>query len=240
MKENDILIGAGLTAAESKVYLTLLDIGSSLAGNISKKSGIHRRSVYDILDRLIEKGLIGYIKKNNRKWFEITNPERLIELLKEKEDNIKDILPGLQLKHKMAKEKQETHFYKGKEGVKTVFEDQIKEGKEILIFGASKEGNEMLKYYFPHFDKRRIAKKIKLKVIFDESARNTKFVRKIPLSKTKFVPKEFASPTATNIYGDKVSIIIWSDNPMAILIAQKEVANGYRKYFELMWKIAKD
>jgi hypothetical protein len=145
----------------------------------------------------------------------------------------------LQLKHQMSKEKQETNFFKGKEGVKTVFEDQIKEGKEILIFGASAQANDIIKYYFPHFDKRRIQKNIRVKLIFDDGARKSDYIKNIPLKDVRYLPKEFASPTATNIYGDKVSIIVWSDTPIAILIHQKEVADGYKKYFELLWKIAK-
>src|SRR3990167_2347637 len=80
-----ILENLGLTALEAKVYLTLLDLGPSLAGLITRKSGIHRRSVYDALERLIQKGLVGYIVNNNRKYFEAANPERLSELVKEKE-----------------------------------------------------------------------------------------------------------------------------------------------------------
>ena len=65
MANETALEKAGLTKIESKVYLSLLDLGPSLAGQISKHSGIHRRSVYDALDRLAEKGLISYIVKNN-------------------------------------------------------------------------------------------------------------------------------------------------------------------------------
>jgi hypothetical protein len=43
-----------------------------------------------------------------------------------------------------------------------------------------------------------------------------------------------------NIYGDKVAIIHWSkERPFAILINEKDIAQGYRNYFELLWKGAK-
>jgi HTH-type transcriptional regulator, sugar sensing transcriptional regulator len=60
---------AGLTENESKVYLALIDLGPSLAGSISRKTGIHRRTVYDTTEMLIKKGLVGYILKNNRRLF---------------------------------------------------------------------------------------------------------------------------------------------------------------------------
>ena len=45
---------------------------------------------------------------------------------------------------------------------------------------------------------------------------------------------------ATNIYSDKVAIILWSkENPFAILIKQREIAEAYRNYFEMLWKTCK-
>jgi HTH-type transcriptional regulator, sugar sensing transcriptional regulator len=118
----DELKEVGLTDNESKVYLALLDLGPSLAGGISRKIGMHRRTVYDTTEMLIKKGLIGYILKNNRRYFEASNPNRILEILNEKQDLIGPIVSGLMEKFKGSKEKQETNFYKGKEGLKTVFE----------------------------------------------------------------------------------------------------------------------
>jgi sugar-specific transcriptional regulator TrmB len=235
MKMNEKLLEqAGMTSSEAKIYLALLELGSSLAGAITRKTGLHRRSVYDAIERLIQKGLVSYIKKNNRKYFEAATPQRLLENIKEKEDNVKEILPELEAKYKFVQEKAETVFYRGKQALKTVFDDQIKEGKEILIFGAASNADEIIKYYFPRYDRERIAKKIKIKAIFNE-----KLKKKPALAEIKYLPKEYRTHTATNIYGNKVAIILWSEEPFAILINQKEIADSYRNYFELMWKIAK-
>lgn len=234
-----VLEQLGLTKVESKIYITLLELGPSLAGQISRKSGVHRRNVYDATERLIEKGLIGYILRNNRRYFEATDPERILEILKEKEEKVNEILPNLKARYNSVKEKQETVFYKGKDGLKTIFEDQLNIGKEILILGASPLANEILRFYFKWFDKRRAKKRIWVRILFDESVK--KNIGKIPLSKVRYLPKDYSSPTAINIYGDKTAIILWSEEkPIAIVIKNKEISEGYRKYFELMWKIAKE
>ncbi len=227
----------GLTKIESKIYSALLELGPSLAGIITRKSGIHRRSVYDALERLIQKGLVGYIVKNNRRYFEASNPDRLLELLKEREEQVKTILPELKQKYEKTFEKSETLFYKGKNGLKTVFEDQLSVKKEILILGASPIANEILSYYFHWFDKRRIEKKIKVKLIYNESERKN---RKIKLAEIRYLPNEYPNPSAINVYGDRVAIIHWNkENPFVILIKDKEIADSYRNYFNLMWDIAK-
>ncbi len=158
------LKSAGLTDNESKIYLALIDLGPSLAGQISRKTGMYRRSVYDTIEMLIEKGLVSYILQNNRKIFQAANPERLLQIIKEKQNLIEPLISGLLEKYSKTKEKEETNFYKGKEGLKTVFEEQLNE-KEILILGASAKADEILKFYFKWYDLARKKKKIKARII---------------------------------------------------------------------------
>lgn len=232
-----VLKEIGLTDIEIKIYLMLLKEGSSLASDISKKTGIHRRTIYDSIERLIEKGLISYIKTNNRKYFEAVNPSRLSEILKEKEDNINKIIPELEGLRLIAKEKKETLFFRGKQSLKSLFDDQIRVGKEILILGDAINVNEILKYYFPRFDKERVRKKISIRMIFDESAKNNKELKKIPLAKLKFIKKEHISGMSVYVYDNNTAIVSWSENPSAILIKEKAISDGFKGYFEFIWNV---
>jgi len=224
----------GLTGNESKVYLALLQLGPSLAGNISRKSGLHRRTVYDTTEMLIKKGLLGYILRNNRRLFSASNPEKFLDILKEKENSVSEMLPEMISFYQSTKEKEETNFYKGKNGLKTVFEEQLKSGKEILILGASQSAFDILPFYFKWYDKDRVKKRIKVKILASSK------LSRIPLSEIKYLPEKYSSPLAVNIYGNKVAIILWKkDNPIAIVIKDNAISEGYRKYFELLWKTAK-
>ncbi|MEK6879235.1 MAG: helix-turn-helix domain-containing protein [Nanoarchaeota archaeon] len=237
MEIKEKLREAGLTENESKVYEALLRLGPNHAGIISRKTGLHRRVVYDTTEMLIQKGLIGYILKNNKRLFQASDPERILEIIKEKEENINEIMPSMRELFKTTKEKEETNFYKGKNGLKTVFEDQIQTKKEIQIIGASFLAYDILQFYFKWFDKRRVQNKIKTRIIFNNF--NNKKLR-IPLAEIRYLPEKYSSPLAINIYGDKVAIILWSkENPFAILIKDKAISKGYKKHFELIWKISK-
>src|SRR3990172_12873956 len=197
MDADRVLRDAGLGESEAKIYLALLKYGPSLAGSISRKTGIHRRNVYDVTERLIQKGLIGYIKKNNRRFFEAVNPEKFLDILKQKESELLDGLPMLKEIYLGKKEKEETNFYKGVEGLKSVFEDQLNENKEreILILGASRSASEILPFYFKWYNFERVKKKIKLKIVASE-----KFEKKIQLSEIRYLPQKYANPLAINIY----------------------------------------
>ena len=233
---SDVLQQLGLTKSEEKIFLTLLDYGAMLAGPLAQKAGIHRRNVYDALHRLIEKGLVSYIVTNNHHYYQAEDPQRLLGMVKEREIGINELLPQLQLKFKMSHEKQETLFYKGKEGIKAIFEDQLREAKPVHIMGGAKNASEILKYYLPKYTKQRTQKNIPLNILYSGKREKQD---KIPLSKIKSLPEGYGGLAATNIYAEKVSIIIWSEEPLAILIKNKDVAKSYLNYFTLLWGIAK-
>lgn len=227
------LTSAGLTENESRVYLALIDLGPSLAGQISRKTGMHRRTVYDTTEMLIKKGLIGYILKNNRRLFQASNPKRILDIVREKENILSPIISQLSEKFSSTREKEETNFYKGREGLKTVFAEQLG-SKEILILGASPKAYEILQFYFKFYDRERKEKKIHARIIA-----HSKEIKKIPLAEIRYLPEKYENPVSVNIYGDKVAIILWAQSPLAIVIKNKEISEGYRNYFELMWGIAK-
>ncbi|MBR9691565.1 hypothetical protein GOV06_02165 [Candidatus Woesearchaeota archaeon] len=94
-----------------------------------------------------------------------------------------------------------------------------------------------MKHDFLIFQKRKKELKIIARVILSESSRKTEQVKQA-YAKFKYIPDEFTAPTTTFVYGDKTAIMVWSENPIATLITSKEVADSYRKYFELLWKQA--
>jgi sugar-specific transcriptional regulator TrmB len=233
MYEN--LMAIGLTKTEAKIYVTLIGLGRAQAGIISRKTGIHRRSVYDALERLIEKGLVSWIRENEKRYYIAENPQKLSELVAIQKEEIDKVLPSLMASFEERKSKQETKFYKGVEGIKTIFEDQIEEGKPVYIIGAAYNAEEILKYYMPHYTSKRITKKLKLYLIYCGGKKTIE----VPYGEAKYLPESYASMVSTNIYADKVAIIVWSHEPVAILIKDKSISGAYKKYFDLLWETAK-
>jgi len=78
----------GLTGGEIKVYLALLELGTSSVGKIIKRSGISGSKTYEVLDRLSNKGLVNSIIKNNVKYFEPSSPDKILSYLEEKQEDI--------------------------------------------------------------------------------------------------------------------------------------------------------
>jgi len=244
MAEIDILEDFGLSEAEAKVYLALLEIGSTLAGPVIKKTGLHRGTTYQILQRLIEKGLVSFVIKSGKRYFEATHPNRFLEILKEKEEKIQEILPSLIQKKQLSKEKQEVNVYSGYNGIKTVCEnmlEELKDGGEYLDFGVSGLFREIMGPYWDLWQRKKKKYKIKSKCIFDETLKEKNpNLLKDYFGEARFHSHEFKSLTDTMIYNDKIVLFIWTAKPpIAIVIQNKENADSYRNQFNLMWKIAK-
>lgn len=226
----------GLNLSEAKVYLTLLKLGRAQAGEISKKSQINRTTIYDSLERLIERGLVTYIISANKKIFRPVKPDVLIEKIKETEKIATELLPELEDLYKKSKEKEESDIYRGRRGIKSILWDILKY-KQYIAFGSSGRFLEIMKHDFLMFQKRKKELKIKAKVILNKSAKKSESVQKAH-SQFRFIPDEYSAPTTTFVYDDKVAVIIWSETPIATVISSKDVAKSYKSYFELLWKQA--
>ncbi len=243
MDIKQVLEYSGLAGNEAKVYIALLDLGTALAGEITKKSGVNRTNVYDALDKLIEKGLVSYVIKANRKYFEATAPDRIIKFLDEKEEELKkkkklinSIMPEIELKRKLGREPQEATIYKGRKGLKSVTEDVLKTKKELLVFGAEGKFVELFTHYAAQWHKRRKKLGIPVKMIYNEKLRKKKLNAKFPILKMKFNAMLYETPATTWIYGDKVAVVVWSDQPICTLIRSRDVAKSYKQFFNVLWE----
>jgi len=235
------LLKIGLSEKETDLYLLIMKHKEIRASEISKIRGESRTHVYDTINKLLEKSLITYVVKNNVKFFKTTTPEKLLDYLKEKEAKIKEeekeilkIIPEIKkIKESIEKEETKIEIYEGKEGLKTVMNDILREGKDLVTWGATTKVEEYLPDFFIRkYLNERKRRKIRAKQLFTEFYG----VLKSPLSENRKLPKEFASPTTTAVYGNKVSIWLWMEVPKVILIENKDLANSYRKHFDLMWR----
>jgi HTH-type transcriptional regulator, sugar sensing transcriptional regulator len=243
--DTKILERIGLTGNEIKVYLALLELGQSTAGPITKAAGMHTSRVYESLLRLIEKGLVSFVIIANRKHFSAADPNSLQSYLDKQKEELQGILPELhRLKLEKARE-QSAEVYEGYRGVKTVYDNIIEElsgagGDEILVLGARAADESVIaRTYFKQYTARRIKKKIRMRMIFNDDARETgKFYADLPFTKVRYMKKGIITPATVDIYRNKVGTLLLSKKPVVFLITSKDVADSYRNYFNAMWEIA--
>jgi len=231
----------GLNHKEIKVYLSLLELGTATASDISKKTKILRQTVYDVILSLTQKGLIAYVAKSGKKYFEAARPDTFKYILKEKEIAIDEVLPKLESLQKMNKVKPKVEFYEGAEGLKTIYNDIIKNAKVLYEYGNAENFVKVLKLYFiENYIQRRVEAKIKLKLI-TEKEKATKDISKTNkkiLRETRSLPIMKDIKTLNYIYANKFVIITLTENPIGVIIENTEISEAQKKIFETLWHTA--
>jgi len=223
----------GFSTNEAKAYLTLATNGSSKAGKISKQANLDRSSTYNALKTLIQKGIVSYVTIGKTRWFQISDPKNIITYLDNKVDTAKKVIPKIDELHKQTKRKEDVTLYKGTKGIKTVFEDILRHADENLMFGSEGQFGQTMPRYEKQFSNKMKKRGVRVKSII----RTNREIRNKDKTKRK-IPSKTQSPVVTNIYKDKIAIIIWSETPEAILIQNKKASDAYRDYFTFMWKYA--
>lgn len=232
----------GLTEGQVKVYSAILNTGISSINIIHEKTGLERRAIYDIINKLIEKGLISYTVEKGKRAYLCSPPSKLKEEANKRIEALRGfekMIPSIEETYNASKPKISIEVFRGKEGIKTIFEDMLNY-KENYFIGGGYYIIDLLPTYWPQYNKRRI----ELGVKWYNLGRHETKVRKIPKKKlfwVKYLPKEFSgSPSVVFIFGDKIANVLWGEEWFAFMVQSKEIADNYRKYHKYLWdKIAK-
>ncbi|MBS3061902.1 MAG: hypothetical protein J4215_04955 [Candidatus Diapherotrites archaeon] len=232
------LMQLGLSETEARIYLSLLRRGAMQAGAISKEAQVNRTTTYDCLERLIADGIVTYSIEANRKVFHPAPPNRFLDLIKEQEKTAVELLPELERQYKARKETEETNIYKGKKGIRSILQEILKY-PNYEAFGSGGRFLEIMEHDFLAFQKRKEAKKIKSRIVVNQSARKTQGIREA-FGSFRFVSDEFTGgPVTTFIFGNNVAIVVWAETPFATVISSPEAAKSFKNHFELLWKTAR-
>src|SRR3990167_2908731 len=228
MQREEVLQNFGLTKAEVKLYIELLRIGEATANELAKHTNTNRTFAYDRLKKLLDSGMISYVIKDNKKYFKAAEPSQLLSILKEKEEQVRSILPELEQLKKPYKPGPKVELFSSKKGISTALNLILREKKEVLIHGSMSPFIKLMGSYFDIWNQRRIKEKIKAKILANENL-------SIPFSEIDLLSEEEKSNTATFTFGDKIVIAMWSDNPVAILIESEEIAKENVLFFNSLW-----
>jgi len=102
----------GLTENEAKAYETLLRLGKTSAGHISKESGVPYGRIYNVLESLEEKGLVKVVPEKTKKYVP-SDPSQLHDYVASRKQKLEEI-------EKKIKEYKTIYEEHGKEAVQVV------------------------------------------------------------------------------------------------------------------------
>ena len=247
----DVLYDLGFTKGEVEVYLALLKIGQSSIGKIVEVSRVTKSKVYDILNKLKNKGVVSSSVKDGVQFFNAAAPQFLLELVEREEEEIEktkieleEMLPSLIDLQTEASKQQRTEIFEGFRGLKNAFQvaaNEFKKGEEFLVFGVDNVLNAQQLRFFVDYHKKRVQAKVKTKVIFTANLRGVDeyHQKPDPYNEERFLDQTSAIPI--NIYKDIVIIPLLEkrEKETTILIRNERLAKGLRQFFYTLWDISK-
>lgn len=236
----------GLSPNEAKIYETLVEQGESNISKIAVATNIHRRNAYDAIHRLVEKGLCFQIISSTENKYNAVDPDKLLEIVSEKQEQITKALPDLKKKFQKREASEEVFIYRGVEGQKNIFRDMIRVGADSYFIGA-KGGwfEERFTASREAFFKEAAKKHIKFTQLFDHAVKTDlpNFPERWPkgVLQYRYLPKEYTTNCGIHIFGDYVISYIRSrlghiaEDPIFFITRSKDLADSYRTWFWYMW-----
>jgi len=242
------LLELGLSKGQVKVYSAILELGTAGLNEIHEKTGFERRAIYDIINKLIERGLIAYVSERGMRKYQCSNPRIIGEEIAEKRSVLDDLekkLPTIMSAYSVSKPKIRAEVYRGNQAMRTLLEEALDYEATYWIGGNSgveaQTGPEM-KRWFKKWTAKRVERKRFMYDLVDYGTSLEDFPpddiakHKKYLYKYCQLPEQLRSPMVIIIFGNKVAQILWSSQSFAFVLESEEIKDSFMKYFNYFWK----
>jgi len=229
-----------------------LQAGTGSASVIAQIADLNRITSYEALKRLSKKGFVKIRAKKNSsiKYFVPVDIAVLKDKLESKKIELDESIKIInEYKFEFGAlfasddDKPTVLFFEGKEGIKSVLQDTLKQShQEILSFSSAESLEEGFDNAFlNNYWKKRVALGIPTRGLLPKTSkamslfnpeRNLKELRRL-----KFVDsKVFNFKNEIDIYGSDIGIISYEKGKEhGVIIRSKSIADSMRSVFEVLW-----
>lgn len=249
MYEN-VFKALGVSSEEERLYISMLSLGVTTAGNLAKHTGFPRPSVYTIIKRLIEKGLVFESQKYNVKMFTPIHPDKIDSLFGEKkkelelsEKSFKENLPDIRSLLSDSYVSPKLEVFESREGLERVLKDMLlyRDIKTEAIWPIQTMIDTLSPEFFDRHNRERISRNIYTRAIWPENqvinfkkhpylGSGIDFKREI-----RIAPENIDFSMGYWIYGNKIAFLSSRKESFGFIIESAELAKTLRSQFEIVW-----
>lgn len=238
-----------INAHEKSVLSALFKGRGATVGALSKATFINRTTLYPILEKLLEKGLVTKIQTEGNTIFKAVSLPELSEWMKRKENEVKKASTDLMQwaknqshEHSVSLQTEIKH-YQGLEGVMSLYDDTWRENTGKIIYALtdyeraySVIGDTFLRNdYF----NQRIRHGVRVQSLLPESPIGKKELKmaKELLREMRFIDLFKNLGIEINIYDNKVAIFAFDKHhPSGVLIKNDIIADAFKNIFQYLWR----
>ena len=168
-----------------------------------------------------------------------------MKIINKKKKKFNKNLPVLIDLYKKTPQIPDIRYFEYASGIKKIMEEtlEIPKNSEILAYSSIDMAHKYLDEFVSDYLKKRIKKKIRVRMVAEDTTlarkqtkKDLQELRKSVLISKKDFPSGFNNEI--NIFSDKIAIISYKQM-MGLIIKSKDLADTQRTIFELAWKNAK-
>lgn len=237
-----------LNEKEKKIMAGLYKLGTCTVGALAKETLINRTTLYPIMEKLLEKGLVTQVGTEEKSFFKpISTKEFKDWVIRRKEEANKTgdhLLEWIKSQDSTKRTSlvSDIRYYEGLESVKSLYADTWRnnESKQLYCITDYKGAlDAMSEFFLKDYLPTRVKHGISVKNIVPESeeGRKAKKTAKEMLREFKFIKIFENLEIEINIYDDKTSIVAFDkEKPSGVLIKNEKIASAMKNIFEYLWK----
>lgn len=242
----NILKQLNFSEKEIDVYLAALAMTSASISNLAKKAGIKRSTVYVLLEKLKEKGLVSLSDKKGKQIFITENPEKLLKIVDQRKDELanqeKEIKKNLPKFKALAKKDTAIplfRYYEGKEAVWNIFNDIIESKQNASVVAAGQIYDVLgIKRFTKEIIQKRSQLGTEARIIADQHPENVKGWKegKTAIREYRFFPSDIILDASIYVYANKIAMIFLKDYLSGLIIENEKVFLVFKFMFDSLWK----
>jgi len=253
MKPNKILALFNLRPIEAELFQQLFASGQMTANELAKQAGISRTSVYDLLKKLLEAGLISETLKGGTKVFVACPPEKIQLLLEEKQKDIMAASSELEILKQTYNNKKnfltpKLQIYSGQKELRQMMKDMLLyRDLTVRAYWPIKKMLELLGSDFVReFHQKRLEQNISLKTIWPNN--QIPDLKECPFllasqnlkREIRIAPASVDFSLGYSIYNNTVRFVSSSQESFGFLVESSELTEMMKSQFEIIWLQAKE
>lgn len=247
--DTTILRKAGLTESQARGYLALIEYGKLSPAELAEKTGESRTNGYMICEKLEKIGLATKRESANHQKKLLFTPahpsaletlaERRRKAVQKAETDIKQGIDPLINLFYAATEMPGARTLQGIDGIKEVYADTLKTGKEIYFLRSVADEIDLGLEYLDNYRKQRAELGIHTYGLTPatENARirmNSAEDKTMLFHRTLLPVGSYTAPVEIDIYGSKVAFIGFGETQMATIIDSPPIAESMRQIMQLL------
>lgn len=250
----ELLKHIGLSDNEARVYTALLRGGVLSVSALTKQTKIKRSNLYHVTEALTKKGVIVKMMRHEVAHFQATDPEKLLILVEQQEEQLRHhrealelTLPDLKSLFHLSTQQPSVRSYEGIDGLKKIYEDILKQGKDIRLIRSVLDNNQAK---LAQLVKRQIAKQVRagihariLAPLMPSTPAKILERDKSNLVERRIMPRDqFTLPSQVMLYGNTVALTDFDhpDTIISTVIENRSIAKTFGTLFEYIWEHSKE